>query len=144
MNALAKKPYDRARLDVVAGEAIGGLPILELGGVTSVLEYLEGHERRVRSLRLSDALGEACFGGAVAYGTLTGLSEDELRAALLEIAKALATGAPFLFTLTEADRAAIARTLDAIPVLEPIRLEARRPYPFEPPLTQIFVTARRR
>lgn len=124
---LAHKPYDRARLDVVAGAAVPGLPLLDAGcGPGQAAGYLakcgaavlgvDASLEMVRAARLRHpeidfyamdlralAFADRTFGGLVARYSLIHLQREAMGASLAELARVLAPRAPLLLTLYDGE-----------------------------------------
>jgi SAM-dependent methyltransferase len=179
-NTLAKKPYDRARLDVVAGAARDLGPVLDLGcGPAHAARYLrdlglpviglDGSAEMIRLARSKhpdldlrvmpySTLELPELGGLVALYSLVHLPRGELGSMLERLARSLAPGAPILIGLFDGEgtgtiedlppvtlykRAELDALFGSLASLKDVRVEGRRPYPFEAPAFRIFVSARR-
>jgi SAM-dependent methyltransferase len=128
VDLLDKKPYDRARLDVVLGACPDGRPILDVGcGPGHVARYLasKGAEvigidtsPRMLEIARSAANGEVRYeqkdladldyetgsiGGVVCIDSLIHVDKDALEARLAALGRMLAPGAALLFTMYQGD-----------------------------------------
>ena len=187
---LARKPYDRARLDVIAGAALREAPALDAGcGAGDLAGYLADSGLAVVGIDLcpdmteiarvgrrdvdlytmdlrSQAFGDRAFGALVAHFSLIHIARDGVPAALRELARVLLPGAPILIALFEGEGQAVLPILDgsedaprlrvnvyrrqelrehleASGLYTRVRVEGRRPYPFETPCPRIYATAQR-
>ena len=123
------KPYDLARLDVVVGAAVPGLPVLDVGcGPGEVCRYLRrgGHEvvgidvspEMILVAREHDpsidfymmdlramTFADASFGALVARYSLIHFPRDVMPQLLDELCRVIAPGAPMLVTLYDGEGA---------------------------------------
>lgn len=124
---LRQKPYDRARLDVVAGLALEGRPILDAGcGVGQAAAYLRTEGRAVVAIdaapemvRLAQArdpeldvymmdlraiqFPEAGFGGLVSCYAAHHVPRASMADVLTGFARVLAPGAPMLLSVYDGE-----------------------------------------
>jgi hypothetical protein len=154
---LAKKPFDRARLDVVVAACAPGAAIVVVGGELEIAGYLESRGARVVSTGVTDRLGfsDGELGGAVAVAALGRIRRERFGAAVAEIARVLLPGAALHLVLergtgvsTEGlaryERTELEGLFEAMHLFDRVRIESRRPYPGEPPIHRLYVTAERR
>lgn len=179
---LDRKPYDRARLDVIAGTALPERKVLDLGcGPGFAARYLADQGLQMIGLDASEEmlrwararhpdltfeprrlsaldLAPGSFGGAIALYALVHLERKHLKPAIEHVAASLAPKAPLLLSFYDGEgqgtvgalppvtlvrRKEIETLLAEIDLLADVRVEGRRPYPFEEPFFRIFATARR-
>lgn len=125
---LDKKPYDRARLDVVIGACPEGLPILDVGcGPGHIARYMSSKGATVVGVDVSDAMLEiarsaggeniryekkdlllldlppASLGGIVCMDSLIHLDKADLPARIAALGNLLAPGGALLFTMYQGD-----------------------------------------